>query len=110
MKQEPTSGDGLNTPLIAVVGFVSAILTFALIIGVQVLYYHAAATETDRKVIAVRNEEADDLVAQQEAKLARYEWRDRAQGQAVIPVERAMQLVVQECQEKQKDKPPEAKR
>lgn len=94
--------DGLNTPVIAVVGFVSAIVTFALIIAVQVLYYQVSAGETDRKVIGVRAEEADDMLAQQDAKLARYGWVDRAKGSVTVPVERAMDLVVRELQEQQK--------
>ena len=99
----PSDSDGLNTPVIAVVGFVSAVLTFALIIAVQVLYYHVSTAETDRKVIAVRAEEADDMLAQQDARLARYGWVDRAKGRITVPVERAMELVVRELQEQQKN-------
>ena len=100
--KESKDSDGLNTPVIAVVGFVSAVLTFALIVAVQVLYYQVATAETDRKVIAVRAEEADDQLAQQDAKLARYGWVDHAQGRVAVPVERAMELVVRDLQEQQK--------
>ena len=99
--KESKDSDGLNTPVIAVVGFVSAVLTFALIVAVQVLYYQVSAAETDRKVIAVRAEEADDMLAQQEAKLARYGWVDRAKRRIAVPVERAMELVVRDLQESQ---------
>ena len=99
---ESTDSDGLNTPVIAVVGFVSVVLTFALIVAVQVLYYRMSAAETDRKVIAVRAEGADEKLAQQDAKLARYGWVDRAKGRVVVPVERAMELVVRDLQEQQK--------
>jgi hypothetical protein len=105
---ESRDSDGLNTPAIAAVGFVSAVLTFALIVAVQVLYYHVSAAETDRKVIAVRAEEADDMQAQQDAKLARYGWVDRAQGRVAVPVERAMELVVRELQEQQKNQTQDA--
>jgi hypothetical protein len=105
---ESRDSDGLNTPVIAAVGFVSAVLTFALIVAVQVLYYHVSAAETDRKVIAVRAEEADDMQAQQDAKLARYGWLDRAQGRVAVPVERAMELVVRELQEQQKNQTQDA--
>jgi hypothetical protein len=91
-------GDSLNTPLIAVIGFASAILTFALILGVQVMYYHAEASETERKVLNVKNEDADHELNKQDTKLAHYAWLDRRQGRVALKIERAMELVVQECQ------------
>jgi hypothetical protein len=98
MTDNSAPGDSVNTPLIAVIGFGSAILTFALILGVQVLYYHAAANETERKIINVKNEEADHEVNKQDTKLAHYAWLDRRQGRVALKIERAMELVVQECQ------------
>ena len=106
--EESRDSDGLNTPVIAVVGFVSAVLTFALIVAVQVLFYQVSAAETDRKVIAVRADEADDMLAQQDARLARYGWVDRAKGRVTVPVERAMELVVRELQEQQQSQTQDA--
>jgi hypothetical protein len=91
----PAGRDDVNSGLIAVVGFVSAIVTFALIIGIQVLYYHVSQAENERKVIRVSDVESDSMLAQQEAKLARY---DNDKGRVTIPIERAMELVVREAQ------------
>jgi hypothetical protein len=102
MTDQPAQGDGLNTPVIALVGVVSAILTFAVIIGVQVLYYHVAAAQNEVKVIEARNEEADSKLAEQDAKLAEYRRLDPAQGRVALKIERAMALVVDETQKQQK--------
>jgi hypothetical protein len=88
----------VNTPLIALVGIVGAILTFALIVGLQALYFSYAQREIDRKVTAAPALESDSLVAEQEIKLTRYGWLNREQQQAAIPIERAMKLVADEVE------------
>lgn len=88
--------DDLNVPMIALFGVLACVLTFALVLGVQVLYYRVANSEVQRKVIAAQAMDSASIMAEQEAKLARYGWLDRAQGRATIPIERAMELIVQE--------------
>lgn len=100
MAKPHASADTINTPLIALIGIVTAILTFAVIIGVQVLYYHAAASEDERKVIQVRDVDADNELAAQEGKLANYGWTTPDKKKVVIPIEEAMQVVVRQWQEK----------
>ncbi len=90
--------DDLDTGKLALLGFVSAITVFAAIVAAQVVYGHFAARELARKEIAVPNVEAEDVLHQQQAKLAQYGWIDRNQGVVAIPIERAMQLVVSESQ------------
>ena len=91
MTSEQTTGDGLNAPVIAVVGVVSAILTFAIIIGVQVLYYKVADRDLARKD-ADPFAEVRAVLHEQEAQLA----GDSAQARGVVPITTAMKLVVSE--------------
>lgn len=88
--------DDLNVPMIATVGAVSVILTVAIVIAVQALYFNYANSETMRKVIEAPTVNADSRLAEQEAKLARYGWVNRAEGTVTVPIERAMELVVDE--------------
>jgi hypothetical protein len=86
----------VNTPMIALVGFLGAVVTFALIVALQVLYYAAANKQDEAKIVNVPTTESDSLLAEQEIKLTRYGWIDRQQGRVAIPIERAMELVVRE--------------
>ena len=88
--------DDINTPMVAVIGLVSVILTFALIVGIQVLYHNFEQAEVQRKVVDAPSLEADNLMAEQEAQLNRYGWIDREKGKVAIPIDRAMEFVVNE--------------
>ena len=88
--------DDLNVPMIATVGSVSVILTVAIVFAVQALYLAYARSETQRKVVQAPTASADSRLAEQDAKLARYSWVNRAEGTVTIPIERAMELVVEE--------------
>lgn len=86
----------LNVTAIAVVTFIGAVLTFAVILGLQVLYYAVANRQHEQKVVAAPTFESDSVIAEQEVKLTRYGWIDREKNQVAIPIERAMELVVRE--------------
>jgi hypothetical protein len=86
--------DELNTPLIAIVGFLGAIATFAIIVVLQVLYYQLEAAEQLRKEISPAPAELASAIADQEAKLADYRWIDQQKQLVGIPIDRAMRLVV----------------
>jgi hypothetical protein len=90
--------------MIGVVGAVSVILTVALVLAIQALYYAYQQSETERKVVAVPAVTSESQLAVQKAKLARYGWKNQAEGQALIPIERAMELVVRELRSEQEDR------
>ena len=93
------ANDGLNTSAIAIVGFLSAILVFACIVGLQALYAGYEAREFQSKVVQpASGESAENLLAEQESKLVRYGWIDRAEGRVAIPIDRAMEMVTREQQ------------
>ena len=87
-----------NTPMLALVGVVSTILLFALIVGLQVLYYALAEQDFERKVIHIPTAESDGILAEQEIQLTQYGWLDRAQNKVAIPIDRAMERVVADLQ------------
>ena len=86
----------LNTLKIAVIGFLAALVTFAVILALQVLYYSAANEQMERKVIQAPTTQSDTLLAEQAVKLTRYDWIDREKRKVMIPIDRAMELVVKE--------------
>ncbi len=88
--------DDLNVTAIAIATFVGAVLTFAAILGIQVLYYAVANRQHEQKVIAAPTIDSDTVITEQEVKLTRYGWIDREKNQVAIPIERAMEVVVRE--------------
>jgi len=94
-------GEDLNTPKIAVVGFIGAIVVFALIILMQVMFYWAEAQQRLVKDIDQPYLEYANLTADQQAKLAKYQWLDQKEKIVGIPIKRAMELVVDDLSKSQ---------
>ncbi|OYW22369.1 MAG: hypothetical protein B7Z55_04700 [Planctomycetales bacterium 12-60-4] len=88
--------DDLNTPMIAIVGFVSAIFTFVAIVGFQAAYYYVESGVQIAKAQAIGPAKNDTILAEQRGKLASYAWADRSARQVTIPIEQAMSLVLRE--------------
>ena len=86
--------DEMSVGMIATIGAVSVLLTIATVIGVLALYWNQVRVEQDRKVVQASVVTSESRIAEQEAKLARYGWRDKSKGIVIIPIEEAMQLVV----------------
>jgi hypothetical protein len=85
------------------VGIVGVLLTVVIVLGLTALYYNVKAEVFQRQVVNEVRAEVQELRRAQEALLAgppRYIERDEL-GQTVtayiIPIERAMQLVVEEA-------------
>jgi hypothetical protein len=87
-----------NTTAIAFAGVVGTILLFALILGLQVLYYTIAEQDYQRKVIEAPTIDSDSMLAEQQIQLTQYGWLDREQNKVAIPIDRAMARVVAELQ------------
>ena len=85
--------DDIDTQAVTVIGLVGAIITFALIVAVQVLYYRMTREDEERKNTH-RPRPVTTLLAEQRASLARYHWIDKDKGVVAIPIERAMELTV----------------
>lgn len=63
------SYDDINVPVLIVVGFVSAVLTFVTICGSQALYYHYQRSELVRKVYDAVRTPQSAITDEQQAKL-----------------------------------------
>ena len=88
--------DDPDVPASAVVGIVGAILLFVIIVGLQALFYRMEGQELARKVYDQPYQELQQLDADQLEVLNSYGWTDQQAQIARIPIERAMQLVVEE--------------
>ncbi len=103
----------LNTPAIALVGVIGVVLTAATIMGLTVVYYHAAKREREVKVIRQPWGRFDSQRAGQLGELARFDRRtlvDEEGHQRVvysIPIDLAMELVVGERSGEAHSPPPQ---
>ena len=88
--------DDPNVPASAIVGIISAILLFAIIVALQALFYSFEEQELQRKVYSQPYEALQQLDADQVEQLNSYGWISEPDGVAHIPIDRAMELTVQE--------------
>lgn len=95
--------DTIDTPKIVVVGFLSAIVTFVVILGAQAVYFAADRVESKVKAANAAPTSLTDGLTQQQNRLAGYGWVDPAKGVVNIPVNDAMRLVVEEQQKTKAD-------
>lgn len=88
--------DDPNVANSALIGIVSAILLFVIIVVLQAFFYRAEQGELERKVLTQPYEALQRLDAQQLEQLNSYGWVNEAEGTVRIPIERAMELVAAE--------------
>jgi hypothetical protein len=88
--------EAINTPLVVVIGLVSVILLFTIIVALQAVYYNFEGRERADKVYSQVYQEAARLRADQEAELNSYSWIDRDDGVVGIPINRAIELAARE--------------
>jgi hypothetical protein len=91
--------DDPNVAASAVVGIVSAILLFVIIVVLQAYFYRAEQQELERKVYTQPYEALQQLDATQLEQINSYGWVSEADGVARIPIDRAMELVAAEAAE-----------
>lgn len=101
--------DHVDARAVYVVGFVSVILVFAAVLGVQALYLRQTASVESERATTL-SLDADNLIAEQELQLQRQGWLDRKTNQVAIPIDRAMELVVQEQRSLDRDATPRGSR
>ncbi len=96
IRYSETNRDDLNTPTIVLIGFLSAILLFVLIIGMQVVYYTFQEVEFNAKVLSQKPAELTRALLEQQEKLNAYRWVNEASGTVAIPIQVAMDRVVKD--------------
>jgi hypothetical protein len=94
---DPEESDPRTAPT-ALVGTVGVVLLAVSLLLLEVLYQRTSQAEIERKVVAEPPQELRQLEAQQLERLAGYAWVDRERGIVKIPVERAMDLVIEETE------------
>ncbi|QDT45528.1 hypothetical protein Pan241w_56530 [Gimesia alba] len=94
--------DDLDTTMIAYVGFVGTVVTFFLVFAIAALDMSFEKSENVEKVILVPEKNAESILANQAAALTEYRWIDQDKNIVAVPIDRAMEIVVQEEQAKQK--------
>jgi len=80
----------------AVLGLIMSAVILVSVVALQSLFYKVERDEIQRKVGDARNDELTRSQAEQLTNLSSYRWVDEAAGQAAIPIEQAMELVVRD--------------
>ncbi len=93
--------DDLNVSAIAVVGVISSVLVLATVLAVQTLYFNSQADLERRR--PADGSAAANLAAEQESRLRQQGWIDRQTGAVAIPIDRAMDVVVDELRQQQQE-------
>ena len=101
---EPGGVEGLDTPLVLLVGVISALFVFVIIIASVAYYYAEERRELDKKVYSARYEEVSGIKAGQLAEIEGYRVIDPANGICTIPIEEAMKQIGEEEKAKQSTK------
>ncbi len=88
--------DDPNVAASAVVGIISAILLFVIIVVLQAYFYGAEKSELERKVYSQPYQALQQLDADQLELLNSYGWVSEAEGTVHVPIERAIDLIAAE--------------
>lgn len=86
----------LDTSVVAVVGLIGAVVVFAIIVLLTVVFHHVEARQQYEKDIRQSYAQVSKLTADQQGRLASYGWVNQQKGVAHIPIDRAKELVVAE--------------
>jgi hypothetical protein len=89
-----SEGDPTTRPLVLVT--VVGALVFVVILLFLQAYYDSARSREEQAKYAQQAAELNALVAEQRAQIEEYRVIDPATGQVAIPIERAMELTVEE--------------
>lgn len=90
------SYDDLNIPTIGTLGVVTALLSFASIVGTQAIYYTFEKAQFEKKKVQVPYADSDHKLNEQRGRISNFGWVDRKNDVVTIPIDRAMELVVKE--------------
>ncbi|MEN8151282.1 MAG: hypothetical protein ABFS86_15810 [Planctomycetota bacterium] len=97
MEENKRPQDELRASPIVMVGVVSAILLFAIIVGFSGAFLIWEKQEAAKKTSPLAPDELRRLRSQQMGELGAYRWVSEKDGIVRIPVDRAMEIVVREA-------------
>jgi hypothetical protein len=84
-----------NVPLVLTIGIVAGILIIVIIIGLQGWYQSQENDEMAYKADLFKNADLIDLKAAQTDNISHYRWVDKQNNVVSIPIERAMQVMIE---------------
>jgi len=90
--------DDPNVAASAIVGIISAILLFVIIVVLQAYFYGAEQSELERKIWSQPYQALQQLDANQLELLNSYGWVSEAEGTVHVPIERAIDLIAAESE------------
>ena len=90
--------DDPNVAASAVVGIISAILLFVIIVMLQALFFRAEHREMERKVYSQPYQALQQADADQLGLLNSYGWVSEREGIVHVPINRAMELIAAESE------------
>jgi hypothetical protein len=104
MHEHPeTAGGGATddpkSSMTLIVGVIGALIVFLICVLLQTLYVSTSQAELQRKVYSAQPEELRLLRVEQTEQLSGYRWVDERSGVAAVPIERAIELVVDDYAE-----------
>lgn len=86
----------LDTTTLALSGFVSAVLCFAIFAVAYLALHRSERADFQKRVVESAPLALYDLQDGQRQKLSKYRWIDREKGLVAIPIERAKTIVARE--------------
>lgn len=86
--------EDLNIPGIVVSGLLLVLLVVAAVMGLQGMYYGVTESQRQVKVVDQIPVSFKNLQYEQQTRMNSYEWVDKNNGIVNIPIEMAMELVV----------------
>jgi hypothetical protein len=91
-----TNYDDVNTPMIAMIAALSAIITLAVIIAIQAFFFQYQETLVKDRVVDQKTDTAQSMLTEQLQSVSEYGVVDKAAGVYAIPIDRAMEIVVED--------------
>jgi hypothetical protein len=88
--------DDPRSSLTLIVGVIGAVIVFLICVLLQALFVATSRAEQQRKIWDTQPAELRSINAEQLERLNDYRWVDQQAGVAAIPIERAMELVVED--------------
>lgn len=83
-----------NTTLVSALGWIGVFLIFALLVALT--YLRDPAVDQEQRNVVERNRIHKEVQATQAKLVSEYQWVNQPEGIIRVPVERAMELTIQE--------------
>jgi hypothetical protein len=91
-----SSKQDANVSRIVVVGSICSVLLVVLLVGLQAWYYGEQAREREEKVVEATDWKLSSIRMDQLETIHSYRWVDQKNGRVAIPIDRAMELVLED--------------